>query len=562
MILRRLYLYLVSAAALATLAIGVSLLGSTVLLFIFNDPSAQYSRTALAGFSAMTLVALPVWGVHFWFARRFAHRDPAERASAIRRLYLYWACLAMSIGATIALSAAAADLLRPVLGGCSTFAGKGSVGGGTACVVTQDWLATAQAGWVALVLFAIWALHFRIAAGDRAAVGETGASATLRRWYMYPVLLIGLLMVLIGASSVIELGWLAARHSDLATYQFLGDPAGLLLAGLALWGFHARFIARNHAADDRHSTLRALEGFILVAVSIATALVGASLILYYGLARTLGVNDPGGVTDVLSGLAGPGSRLLVYGIAWVLVSRRLARDAAAQEADRQAGIRRLYTNLAALVSLAALAIGAGGLLWALAEQLEARIIGVTASDWRDPVSLSVTLLLVGAAVWLAHWRHSPWAVDRQSLSRRLYVWAALLASVLAVLGSGIALVNVVLQQVFSASPRLNSPDNLNFGHFLAVLVVATIVGAYHWRVLRSDAASRPTRREPEVATATSATPATPVAAASTVTAAPIATTHRKRYILSVADASEDDLHQALANLPPHASYRLTPEPET
>lgn len=559
MILRRLYLYLVSAAALATLATGVSLLGSTVLVFIFNDPSAQSSRTSLAGFSAMTLVALPVWGVHFWFARRFAYRDPAERASAIRRLYVYWACLVMSIGATIALSVAAADFLRPVLEGCSSNA-PGYVLGGTACGVTQDWLATTQTGWVALVLLTIWAFHFRIATRDRAAVGEMGVSATLRRWYMYPVLLIGLLMVLSGASGVIELGWLKLRHSDLVTYRYLGDPAGLLLAGLALWAFHARSIARNHMADDRHSTLRALEGFVVVAVSIAAALVGGSLILYYGLARTLGVHNPGGVSDVLSGLAAPGSQLLVYGIAWVLVSRQLARDAAAQEAERQSGIRRLYTNLAALVSLAALAIGAGGLLWALAEQLEARVIGVTASDWRDQVSLSVTLLIVGSAVWLAHWRHSPWAVDRQSLSRRLYVWAALLASVLAVLGSGIALLNVVLQQVFSASPRLNSPENLNFGHFLAVLVVAIIVGMYHWRVLRMDAASRPVRHEPEVAPAI---PATPVAAASTVTAAPIATTQGKRYILSVVDASEDDVHQALANLPPHASYRLTPsEPDT
>jgi hypothetical protein len=89
MILRRLYLYLVSAAALGTLAFGLSALGSTVLLFVFNDQSAEFSRTSLAIYTATILVALPVWAVHFWFARRYAHRDPAERASAIRRLYVY-----------------------------------------------------------------------------------------------------------------------------------------------------------------------------------------------------------------------------------------------------------------------------------------------------------------------------------------------------------------------------------------------------------------------------------------------------------------------------------------
>src|SRR4030088_2857915 len=99
--------------------------------------------------------------------------------------------------------------------------------------------------------------------------------------------------------------------------------------------------------------------------------------------------------------------------------RRLGMDSRAQEADRQAGIRRLYTNLAALVSLVAWTVGAGGLLWTLAEQAEAPLIGVTPGGWRDPVSLWVTLLVVGLAVWVAYWRHAPWAADRQSLSRRL-----------------------------------------------------------------------------------------------------------------------------------------------
>jgi Domain of unknown function (DUF5671) len=552
MILRRLYLYLVSAAALVALAFGLSLLGYTALLFVFNDPNAQYSRTPLAGYSATTLVALPVWAVHFWFARRYAHRDPAERASAIRRLYVYWACLVMSIGGAFAINVMFTNLLRPYLDCTSPIAPP------YVCTSSDSHLIAAQAAWVAFVLLVFWALHYRIAANDRVAVGEHDRSETLRRWYMYPVLLIGLLWMLIGTSSLIELGWLKVLGSSRGTdqYRFLADSAGQLLAGLILWGFHARVVARRYIEDDRKSTLRALEGFIAVAVSMVVALVGATQILYYVLARALGVSNPGSAgTDILVAAAQPASLVLVYGIAWVLIRRRLARDAGTHEADRQAGIRRLYTNLAALVSMAALAIGAAGVLASLAEQLEAPVIGVQATDWKDPISWSVTLFVVGLAVWIAHWRHAPWAGDRQSLSRRLYVWAALLASVLAVLGSGIALVNVVLQQLFSAKPRLDSVDNLNFGRFLAVLLVAVVVGVYHWRVLRADAASRPAKHEPEVAPVAAPTP---VVVDTTATFEPIATMHGKRYILSVVDASEDDVHQALANLPPQASYRLAP----
>jgi hypothetical protein len=567
MILRRLYLYLVSAAALGTLAAGLSALGFNVLLFVFNDPNAESGRGALAGATAATLVALVVWGVHFWFARRYAHRDPAERASAIRRLYVYWACLVMSVGAAIALDNAIATYLRGVVD-CTAGAGT-FVNQPFECQSGSTLLPVAQAAWIALVLGVIWAFHYRVAVRDRAAVGEQGRSASLRRWYMYPALLTGLLMTLSGGASLIILVWLRLLHSTLGTdqFRFIGDAAGLLVAGVVLWGFHAGVLARSYLEDDRKSTLRALEGFIAVAVCIAFALVGAAQVLYYGLARLLGVTNPGNAgSDIVAAMASPVTVFIVYGAAWFLVRRRLAQDTGSHEVERQAGVRRLYTNLAGLVSMGALGIGAAGVLWNLAEQVEAPAIGVRASDWKDPISFYATLFIVGAAVWLAHWRHAPWPGDRQSLSRRLYVWAALLASVLAVLGSGIGLVNVVLQQAFSVHPQLNSTANLDFGHYLAVLVVAVFIGVYHWRVLRADAAARPAKHE--VAPAAAAVATAPETAYSSPAAAPVLSTsvdsspHGKRFVLSVMDASEDDIHQALSNLPPAASYRLIPESES
>jgi hypothetical protein len=561
MILRRLYLYLVSAAALAALATGLSALGSTILLFYFNDPQADFNRPALAIWSATTLVALPVWAVHFLFARRFAHRDPAERASAIRRLYFYLACLVTSIGAAIALNVAISGLLRPLVD-CNTAPYSQPV----ACPDYSGLVSTAQAGWVALVLIAIWAFHYRIARRDRIVAGEQGRSASLRRWYMYTALLVGFLMMLIGASGVLELSWLRIVNSPLGVnqFRFIGDSAGQALAGLVLWGVHARILARRHIEDDRQSTLRAVEGFIALAVCIVVALIGAAQILYYALARALGVSNPGNVSgEIPALLAQPVSLLIVYGVAWFLIRSRLSRDTGSHEVDRQAGVRRLYTNLASLVSMAALATGAAGVLWSLAEQVEAPLIGVQAGDWKDPISRWVTLLVVGAAVWVAHWRHAPWPGDRQSLSRRLYVWATLLGSVLAALGAGIALVYVVLQQFFSANPRLNSTDNLDFAHYLAVLLVALAVGFYHWRVLRADARSRPARHEPVPSAVVPVTAAAPSSTASVTTPEVVETPHGKRFILSVVDATEDDVHQVLANLPPAASYLLTPlEPET
>lgn len=556
MILRRLYLYLVGAASLAVLAVGACLLGTTLLLFAFNDTSAQDSRAPLAGYTAAVLVAGPVWAIHFWFARRYAMRDASDRASALRRLYLYLACFGGAVGAAIAIAVAAGDLLRPLIDTCYVSGPQFISLGPETCPADANWESAGQAAWVALVLAGVWAFHFWVAGRDRAAVGESGRSSTLRRWYMYPALLIGLLMLLAGVAQTLEVGWEKIVHSELGNFRYVGDGLGLAVGGLALWGTHARTIARHHLAEDRHSTLRALQGFIAVAVSIVAALSGASTILYYVLARGLGVNSPGGVSngDIAGGLASPGSQLLVYAVAWVLVTRRLTRDAGTQEADRQAGIRRLYTNLACLVSLVAWAGGTGGLLWVLAGQAEAPIIGVSAPDWKDPVSLTLTLLVVGAIVWAAHWRPAPWAADRQSLSRRLYVWAALLGSVLVVLAGGIWMLTALLRQLFSAQPKLSDPANLDFGSALAVIVVAAAVGIYHWRVLRADAAARPPKREPVV------TPRIEAAHARVMPAIPVVTSDDPRsrtFTLVVSDATEDDIHQALATLPPHASYRLT-----
>src|SRR5207253_7167121 len=220
----------------------------------------------------------------------------------------------------------------------------------------------------------------------------------LRAWSWALRSLSALFRWLGGSASFVKTAGRGAAPAWSNGFSSRAGPPEMAVGGLVLWGVHARVIAIKHISEDRHSTLRALEGFIVVAFCIGSALYGATQILYYALARGLGVSNPGNAgTNLMAELANPGSLLLVYGIAWVLIRRRLARDAGTQEADRQAAIRRLYTNLASLISLAAWAYGAFGLLATLAKLAEAPIIGVAAPDWKDPLSLSVTLLIVGAA---------------------------------------------------------------------------------------------------------------------------------------------------------------------
>jgi hypothetical protein len=127
----------------------------------------------------------------------------------------------------------------------------------------------------------------------------------------------------------------------------------------------------------------------------------------------------------------------------------------------------------------------------------------------------------------------------------------LLGSILAVLGGGVGMINALLQQLFSAHPTLASTSNLDFGHYLAVIVVAAGVGVYHWRVLRADSAARPPKpavAQPSITQLIAPEPA----------AVETLNPHSRRYTLVVTDANDDDIHQALSSLPPQASYKLTP----
>src|SRR5579864_1743315 len=96
---RRIYVYLVTFAALATFSLGVANLIRALLEAWVSTASAAtpgYLQDQVALWGASALVGLPLWAVHWTWARRLSV-DPAERSSVLRRLFLY----AVLSGATV-----------------------------------------------------------------------------------------------------------------------------------------------------------------------------------------------------------------------------------------------------------------------------------------------------------------------------------------------------------------------------------------------------------------------------------------------------------------------------
>ncbi|HYM50449.1 MAG TPA: DUF5671 domain-containing protein, partial [Candidatus Limnocylindrales bacterium] len=117
MIQRRLYLYIVSAASLGMVLVGLANLGATAITQGVGPVAPGFSaRDAYAGFGAVTLVGLPVWAIHWGIAQRLSHRSLDERASVLRRLYLYAVTAAVAIAAAIFLRRFLESVLSALIG--------------------------------------------------------------------------------------------------------------------------------------------------------------------------------------------------------------------------------------------------------------------------------------------------------------------------------------------------------------------------------------------------------------------------------------------------------------
>ncbi len=476
-VIRRIYFYLLAFAGLGMLAFGVANLGR-VLVEVLDGSSLvnpeRYVRDEVSRWGAASLVGLPVWVLHWWAAQRSAASSAGERASTLRRLYVYAVLASATIGLAIATQTVLAALLESASGPATAALRRGAE--------TVPFLVVAAV---------VWAYHWRVASADRALVGEHRGSATLRRWYVYGLAFGGFAVLLDGASRVLEETWRLATGAVVPSTPYLSNVAAAALVGLVLWLVHWRWAPRTLgpmvAQQDHTATLRSVYLFLALALAVWNTLYGASQLLYYALARLLGVEQPGGVGgSVLQAAAGPASMLLVYGVGWAYQRGAIRQQAATVEAPRQAGVRRLYTYLVALLSIAALAVGVGGLLWTLADAFLSAPGATASAWWRNQLALYAMLALVGLPVWLTHWRPSSRvaADEAHALSRRLYVYLALIGGMLTLLGSAAVLLYRVLNLLLGELPSAGLTADL--AHALGVALVAAAVAAYHWRTLAAD----------------------------------------------------------------------------
>lgn len=226
-------------------------------------------RVSFAG--ALSAIGLVAWLVHWTLANRPLRRGDAEaaveRRAAMRKLFLY---VVLFVGGLL-LTFAASDLVRDLLLALGGRLTRTDVLTGS---ITHPLARLAIVG-------VFWAYYARVARADRAATSESGAGATLRRWCVYVLSFVALLLGLFGAAGALQDLWAAATlpagAAD-AGSGWLGVALAGRLGGLAAglgcwylaWTWSVAWFDRAEGPDpESRSVLRKVYLYLVLAVAVA-----------------------------------------------------------------------------------------------------------------------------------------------------------------------------------------------------------------------------------------------------------------------------------------------------
>ena len=372
---RRIFLYGLAFAALVTAASGLALLTSALLSAISGDVIAGDGASALAFGIAAGGVGFAVWALLWRAAQRSVERHPAEAGALGRKVYVYIVLGGAAMTVAFSLTLFISDLLD----GRSTDLGDLAV---------------------PLVWAGVWAFHWRIESAE----GEPSpAAATVRRLYLYAVSTYGLILLAAGAA---VLGGALLNAGYHAVFDGSSDPDGVAeawsfaIVGAALWGTHWLWFARGDVSGIRQAVLYVVGvfgGMAAVTGALSTLLV---IFARWPLDPERGRSAVGHFDPVPETFA-----VLLVTAAVAAYHRRTALVEAVATPEQGVRAQRAYRYLSAAIGL--------GTLWVALTLLIAIAVGLAVPSaqgsftgqrwWGLPLSIGVTLLIVGAGLWGWHW---------------------------------------------------------------------------------------------------------------------------------------------------------------
>ncbi len=467
--IRRWYIFLVSAISLHVVTWGII----TLLRNLFIS-SLDAQKTQIALEIAIIIIGLPFYLVHWLWAQRLAQKDDEERLSDVRSFYLY----GMMVGFLAPFVNDAFNLIVEVMRLLLQVERRQYY---FPKLPSSEMILYFFAALVVLGLF--WFYHYRLVSTKP--VPQTNGRYLARRIYIYGFSAVGLIMTIIGLSSLVN--WVLFQFGDSSRTE-LGLPTILsqLIIGVPLWILFWRQGQHLFAqeAGERESALRKFYLYMAVFVGVITAVTTTTVIFAEWLRDLLGLTTTGDIRDPLSVIVGAV-------ILWIFHTYALHEDAdTAGEQPRQAGIRRLYLYLVAGVGLVAFLVGLAGDISVLMRSLAEK--SAISLGLREELAWYTASLIAGLPVWLIPWQKAQSAAEessssadeRRSLVRRIYLYFYLFVAAMTMLSSAIYIVSQVVELILGS----RDADYLfsDLGQAIAFTLIAGGVWAYHWSILQAD----------------------------------------------------------------------------
>jgi len=362
---RRLYVYGFSAAGLLlTATAAIALL--RWLMFQIGGGMVINRQADLIREVSRLVVGLPLWLIFWRIAqRRFASPDEEERASVLRKVYLYLVVFLSVLATVITLTVVLADGLGRLMG--TAQAGSGDIREALSILI--------GAGLV-------WAYHAYVLRRDAVLAGEPATAAWVRHLYHYLVAAIGLGTLLIRALAGVT--FVRGLPDEAAWFT------ALIVVGLPVWLLPWRRVQLAATApgpsgyEESRSVIRKIYLYFYLFVATMTILGSGVYLVARLVGLVLGVGQSGNLlADLGQAIA---YSLMAVGI-WLYhgsILRADGRRERAAQAERLAALR-----------VVVLPAGDEGMDRALSEALGRELPGLDlqALDTQDA---GATALLAGA----------------------------------------------------------------------------------------------------------------------------------------------------------------------
>jgi hypothetical protein len=496
---RRVYVYLICTISLVVVAISLVNVLEIATHYVWGlfrsdaliDEPASEIRRNLSLFLALLGVSLPIFALHAYLAERWARSGglDSDRFSRSRGLY-FTAVLSVSL---LIFGMSLISMIETAIS--SQFE-------------SWIWISPLQvviSMLVVLVTGSIWAGHAWMRHRDMTLVDLPWTSNVPVRIYFYGALFISGILLMIGTAQILRIlveqlvingtGFFSFSWAD----REIALPIAFIAVGAVVWSLHWSYRRRAHvdpgwqSSVRRGSRLRLTYMYLIMLVAFSVSVVALSITSGELLRPLIGPSVSALEDPFLSSVLTPVAFVASFGAFWLFHRRTMfteSRDLSQPEVIE--GEARLEQYMLALVGFVVGAIGLGYLAGATVEYLFDAVgfEGVRPDWFPDRTSLFVALLLVGAIVWLPIWRErqkksaTEPVSERQSHSRRAYLYLTLSFSTLALLVSLSTILYQVLQVILNVRPSAGLSGDV--AALLGVSLVGGVSLAYHVRCLIRD----------------------------------------------------------------------------